>query len=185
MRPTLFAAPRRLASPLLTAHRTSPRARASRSADNEDGRYGYRKPIPGAWCVPILLAPSTSTEVMDLMGTVASRNGFASPVLYGDMPEGSLVEDNDAYPTVCSGEVGSGCILAFETVPLLKAWLNANQGRAGAAVIFGDTLEGTDPEGNPTIEQVPRPADTSPPLPAPRPTPRPAREAHSARWRHP
>ena len=48
--------------------------------DSIDGRYGEGMPIPHAWCVPLLFAP-TSPSTMMAMGQLARRNGFTSPVV--------------------------------------------------------------------------------------------------------
>ena len=48
--------------------------------DNEDGKFGYGDVIPGAWCVPMVYAPSGSSDVDDIMKLVATRNGYDPPV---------------------------------------------------------------------------------------------------------
>lgn len=120
--------------------------------DNEDGRYGYRMPIPGAWCVPLVFAPSTSADVRALLETVATRNGFDAPTYFYDADDAVLTSP-DTYPAAC-GSTSGKCLLGFETTDQLKEWIKVNGGRAGAAVAFGDTYERTDVEGNDYVEQV-------------------------------
>ena len=124
--------------------------------DNEGGKYGYRKPIPGAWCVPILFVPSTAPDVVSLMTTVATRNGFNAPTLFADGADADLTAA-DAYPDACGADgspLGTGCVLGFETTEKMKEWAKSNPGRAGAAVLFGDSREVEDAQGNPFIEEV-------------------------------
>ena len=86
------------------------------------------------------------------MSAVASRNGFNAPVLFDDA---QALDTPNTFPTACTGgETDPGCILGFKTVDDLKVWIEANQGRAGTAVVFGDTFESTDPEGNEVIKQA-------------------------------
>ena len=121
-------------------------------ADNEDGMYGYRMPIPNAWCVPLIFAPTTAPEVMALMTTVARRNGFDDPVEF-DSAAGADVTAQDLNPAACAG-AGRNCILGFRTTDDMKEWSKRNSGRAGAGVLFGDSWVTTLPSGEEIIEEV-------------------------------
>ena len=48
--------------------------------DDDKGMYGYGAPIRGAWCVPLVYAPSGVGDVDEVMSTVAARNGMDAPV---------------------------------------------------------------------------------------------------------
>ena len=151
-----FQPPTATQVPFLTLSSTPPAPLECRVFDNEDGRFGYRKPIPGAWCVPLLFVPTTSPEVMDLMTTVATRNGFATPVKFKDDGNANALA-TQTYPEACgraSYPAGTGCMLGFETTAELKEWCKSNPGRAGSAVLFGDSRESEDAEGNTYIEEV-------------------------------
>ena len=104
--------------------------------DDQSGIYGYGLPITGAWCVPVLFAPTTAPDVMQIMGRAASLNGYAAPANFsGDasIPGG---------PVACGGESRTAtrqCMLGFSSVSAMKVWLKANPGRAAVGIVFGDT----------------------------------------------
>ena len=151
-----FQPPTATQEPFLTLSSTPPAPLECRVFDNEDGRFGYRRPIPGAWCVPLLFVPTTSPEVMALMKTVATRNGFSAPTLFKSGTNADVTA-KQSYPAACglaSNPAGAGCMLGFETTQEMKDWCKNNPGRAGAAVLFGDSKESVDIEGNTYIEEV-------------------------------
>ena len=116
--------------------------------DTAQGMYGYGRPIPGAWCVPLVYAPSSSPDVQKIMSTVAARNGLQPPVLMGS----SELHD-EGEPSACSTEIRR-CMVGFETVNALKTWAAAHPGRAGLGIIFGDTAKIPNPDGTTDTAQV-------------------------------
>ena len=123
--------------------------------DDEHGRHGYGLPIQGAWCVPMLFAPTTSPEVVEVMEELAVRNGYRSPVTWerpGGAPEpcgvrlgyqpceAAEVRERkmwgDDPPAMC-GSVFDKCMLGFSSVSEMSTWLRLFPGRAGIAVNFG------------------------------------------------
>lgn len=108
--------------------------------DDAKGRFGEGYQIPLAWCVPLIFAPTTSADVLHVMGIVASRNGYESPVTYvGDNSPNTAPEES------CSDV--SRCMLGFETVAQMQQWHLNNFGRTAAAVVFGDTMESDESTG--------------------------------------
>ena len=109
--------------------------------DNVEGRYGEGMPIPYAWCVPLVFAPS-SDATLAVMTELAGRNGFAPPATF----VGNLTREED-IPSACTPAESDGgggddaierdCLLGFETVADLRLWLLHHRGRAGLAVVFG------------------------------------------------
>ena len=108
--------------------------------DDAQGMYGYGRPIPGAWCVPLVYAPNSSSDVQAIMATVAARNGLSR---------------TEGVPSACATDNGdTRCMAGFETVDALKAWAAAHPGRAGLGVIFGDTAKISNPDGTTSTAQV-------------------------------
>ena len=117
--------------------------------DSENGYYGYGRPIPDSWCVPLVYAPAGNSDVDQIMTTVASRNGFDSPV----SASASDIASHDAAPAACAGATAS-CMLGFASVDALKAWVAAHSGRVGVGVVFGDTTKVENIDGSLTTAQV-------------------------------
>lgn len=85
-------------------------------------------PQRGAWCSPMLYAPSANKEVVELMRDVASRNGWrVQQIASGAEARGREM------PEACSDRK---CVLGFQTADDLGDWLGANSGRAATAVVF-------------------------------------------------
>lgn len=102
--------------------------------DDERGGNGYGRPIPGAWCIPILFAPSTP-PMMVLMSELALRNGYQSPTRHSGAIFGRSWRGRERYDSDTSETV-----LGFETVDLLKDFLRVYNGRAAIAyVLEGDS----------------------------------------------
>ena len=117
--------------------------------DRENGIHGFGKPIPRAWCVSAVYAPSSSADVAKVMSTVAARNGFAAPAAHNSEDE-PLV---DGSPAACADST-STCMLGFATVGALKAWVAENPGRVGVGIVFGDTSNVRALDGSISTAQV-------------------------------
>ena len=123
--------------------------------------------ISGAWCAPIAFAPTTAASVVQVMDTLATRAGLPRPVTLasnlGQTSSGSSVgaEQQGGPPHTVSLErsfVAGESVLGFGTVAELKTWLAANPGRAGVAIVFGDTREIVQADGSVGPAQVRAPA---------------------------
>ena len=107
--------------------------------DHETGIYGYGLPIPGAWCIPLLFAPTTSPAVLKIMTSVAARNGYTPPFeLIGSQTKQGVPTARRIDGVKENFEHGASMI-GFRTVGDLKQWVAMNPGRAGVGVIFGDS----------------------------------------------
>jgi len=95
--------------------------------DSDEGSQGLGAPIPGAWCSPLVFAPSENGGVWRVMEEVARRRDWAVHTVTG-----SAVESTSAPPD-CSTQ---RCVLGFESSDDVSAWLRANLGRAATAVVF-------------------------------------------------
>ena len=70
------------------------------------------------------------------------------------MPAIASTTPAERGPPVECGADASRCVLGFASVDELKAWVRAFPGRAGLAVVFGDTTSTTLPDGSSAAAQA-------------------------------
>lgn len=97
--------------------------------DAKGGRYGQGKVIPDAKCVSLVYTPNTNAEVVNIMSLVAKKNGFSHSK---DGPSGT--SSIDLYAETAD-------VIGFPSVRELSSFVTATgRGRAGAAIVFNDTV---------------------------------------------
>ena len=98
--------------------------------DAEGGGEG--SPMPGAWCAPMIFAPTDNMAASRVMKTVGERRGWT--VDFSAPPDGT------DRPAACAPRA---CLLGFVDEAAMRLWLATNPGRARAAIAFRGHSNGT------------------------------------------